>query len=177
MKARAVLLILALPAGPGIGTYASAQDLAKGLVGVWRLVSTEQRMNDGTSRPSPRFGPNGLGYLIYSQSGRMCAVLADPNRDRWKSDESPTAIELQSSFEHFAAYCGRYEVSEEHGYVIHHVELDVVPNSVGTDLKRYVSLEGNRLKLRPAEPLAKGVLEYTLTWERVDDSDTGSNKR
>lgn len=162
--------------GPGIGTGASAQDLTKSLVGAWRLVSTEQRLSDGTSRPSPWYGPNGVGYLIYSESGRMCAVLMDPNSARWKSEESPTDAELRSRFEHFVAYCGRYEVNEEQGFVVHHVEIDLVPNSVGTDLKRHISLEGNRLKLRPAEPLPKGVLEYTLTWERVNGSAVGRPK-
>jgi hypothetical protein len=107
----------------------------------------------------------------------MCAVLTDPSRARWKSEESPTEAELRSTFEHFVAYCGRYEVNEEQGFVVHHVDIDLVPNSVGTDLKRHVSLEGNRLKLRPMEPLAKGVVEYTLTWERVDGFPLGTTNR
>jgi hypothetical protein len=98
----------------------------------------------------------------------MCAVLTDPSRAKWKSDNSPTEAELRSTFEHFVAYCGRYEVNEEQAFVVHHVEMDLVPNSIGTDLKRYFSLKGNRLELRPAEKLAKGVVEYILTWERVD---------
>ena len=70
--------------------------------------------------------------------------------------------------DYFVAYYGRYEVNEEPGFVVHHVEIDIVPNSVETDRKRFVSLDGNRLKLRPAEPLRKGVVGYTLTGERVD---------
>ena len=61
-------------------------------------------------------------------------------------------------------------MDEQQGFVVHHVEMDVVPSSIGTDLKRYVALEGNRLTLRPAEKLAKGVVAYTLTWERVEGS-------
>jgi uncharacterized protein (TIGR02145 family) len=154
----------------GVGE-ASAQDLAKRLVGAWRLVSTEQRLSDGTSRPSPLYGPNGVGYLMYSESGRMCAVLMDPSRARWKLEDAPTEAELRSSLEHFVAYCGRYDVDERDKSVVHHVEMDLVPNALGIERKRYASLEGNRLELRPAEPMGKDVVEYTLTWERVGAAD------
>lgn len=96
----------------------------------------------------------------------MCAVLTDPTRPHWKLESTPTADELRAIFEHFVAYCGRFEVNEKEGYVIHDVELDVVPNNVGSKLKRYVSISGNTLKIRTAEP-RPGILEYTLTWERV----------
>ncbi|HYA44273.1 MAG TPA: hypothetical protein VED59_01600 [Acidimicrobiales bacterium] len=46
--------------------------VAKQFLGVWRLVSTEQRLVDETTRPSPEFGLNGVGYLMYSDAKRMC---------------------------------------------------------------------------------------------------------
>ena len=166
MKAQVLVAVLGVAAAAA--TRAAAEDLTRGLVGAWKLVSTEQRLRDGKVRPSPLYGPNGVGYLVYSESGRMCAMLMDPNRVPWKADDSPTEAELRSTFEHFVAYCGRYEVSEKEKAVIHHVEMDLTPNSAGSDRKRYAVLEGNRLTLRPAEPLPTGVLEYTLTWERID---------
>lgn len=48
------------------------------LFGVWRLVSTEQRMADGTSRPSRKFGPDGVGFLFYSYPNHMCANVGGP---------------------------------------------------------------------------------------------------
>jgi hypothetical protein len=168
MNARRRRTLLAVALVVPLATQASAGELAKRLVGAWKLVSTEQKMKDGTTRPSPLFGPSGMGYLMYSDSGRMCAVLTDPKRARWQSDDRPSDTELRASLEHFVAYCGRYDVNEAEGYVVHHVEIDSVPNSVGTDRKRFATLEGKRLKLRPAEPAGENVLEYTLTWERVD---------
>jgi hypothetical protein len=169
-------LVFPVTAALCMGTEAFAGDLAKRLVGAWTLVSTEQRMRDGTTVPSPLYGPNGIGYLIYSESGRMCAVLTDPSRPSWKSDDAPTEAELRSTFGHFVAYCGRYEVNEAEGSVLHRVEMDVVPNSAGSERKRYISLRGNRLMLRPAEQVGKDVVEYTLTWERVDKTAAGSTK-
>lgn len=160
------LAILFIGLGVGAAAPVMSKDLARSLIGTWRLVSTEQRMADGTVRPSPTYGPRGTGYLIYSADGRMCAMLMDPDRPRWKADD-PTVEELRAGFDHFVSYCGRFEVHEEDGYVVHHVEMDLVPNNVGTELRRSVLLKGKTLKLRPAESRA-GILEYTLTWERVE---------
>ncbi len=170
MSARFIIGCLILAVGLEGCAATPTNDLARKLVGAWQLVSTEQRLVDGTRRPSPLYGPNGVGYLIYSDSGRMCAVLMDPDRPRWQSDDSPTEAELRGIADHFVSYCGRYEVNERDRSVVHHVELDVIPDNAGTDLKRYITLEGNTLKLRPAEPLAANVVEYTLTWRRVEGS-------
>ena len=43
------------------------------IVGTWKLVSTEQTMKDGTTRPYPQYGPHGKGFLMYARDGYMCA--------------------------------------------------------------------------------------------------------
>jgi hypothetical protein len=166
MRRKSRLAALSIVVSLCTSASANAQELSKGLIGTWKLVSTEQRLTDGSTRPSPLYGANGVGYLIYSESGFMCAVLMDPNRPRWKAEDSPTEAELKAIANHFVSYCGRYEVNEKERSVVHHVELDVVPNNVGDKLVRFVALTGNTLKLRPAEP-RDGIVEYTLTWERV----------
>ena len=143
--------------------------LARALIGAWRLESTVQCLTDGTVRPSPLYGPNGVGYLIYSASGQMCAMLANPSRERWSSEDEPTEKELQAIHASFIAYSGRYEVNEAEGVVLHHIEMHVTPNYVGTVVTRRVSLEGSRLQLRaPKEELSPDMLEYALTWSRVE---------
>ena len=143
--------------------------LASALIGAWRLESTVQRFADGTVRPSPLYGPDGVGYLIYSPSGQMCAVLADPHRELWISPDEPTQEELQSIHTHFIAYCGRYEVLDQESVVLHHIELHVTPNNIGTIAARRVSFEGSRLTLQPLDDeLPAGMLEYTLRWVRFD---------
>jgi len=137
------------------------------LLGTWRLISAEQRLSDGTIRPDPQTGPSGRGYLIYSDAGIMCAVLADSARPPWAAVNAPTSQEIRAAFEGLVSYCGRFEVNEAEGYVIHHIELDRVPNLAGTDRKRFYSLQGNRLILRAAPPLPAGVEEWTITWDRV----------
>jgi Lipocalin-like domain len=145
--------------------------LTRSLVGAWRLESTLQRLTDGTVRPSPLYGPNGVGYLIYSASGQMCAMLANPSRERWLSEDEPTEKDLRAIYDSFVAYCGQYEVDEAQGIVTHHIELHVTPNHGGTLAVRHVSVEGSQLTLRPLkEELSPNMLEYTLTWRRIEEA-------
>jgi hypothetical protein len=146
--------------------------LATGIVGAWRLESTVQRLADGTVRPSPLYGPNGVGYLMYSASGYVSALLADPNREHWASDDEPTVGELRAIHDHFIAYCGRYEVDEQAELITHVLEMHITPNLVGNVLVRRASLEGTHLTLRPLETeLPAGMLEYTLNWRRAQPGD------
>jgi hypothetical protein len=97
----------------------------------------------------------------------MCAVLADPDRPKWVSEAAPSDAEVHSAFDRLVAYCGTFEVNDAQSYVVHHIEMDRVPNLAGTDRKRYFAFSGNRLVLRPAPPLPAGVQEWTVEWERV----------
>jgi hypothetical protein len=169
MKKWVSILAVASLIGPALAMKAqSAGSVRAQLVGTWRLTSATQRMADGAMRPDPQTGPSGNGYLMYSETGRMCAVLANPDRPKWKSETAPVEAELRSAFEGLVAYCGTYEVNEAEGYVVHHIELDRVPNLAGTDRKRHFTLSGRRLVLRPAPPLPAGVKEWIVEWERVE---------
>lgn len=145
----------------------SSSPLRAQLIGTWRLVSSNQRLTDGTVRPDPQTGPKGTGYLVYTESGRVCVVVGNPERSRWASVQAPTEADVRNAFDGLVAYCGTFEVNEAERYVVHHIEVDRVPNSSGTDRKRFCSISGDRLTLSAAPPLPKDVKEWTIVWERV----------
>ena len=147
----------------------SQSEIANRFVGAWRLVSYVQRLADGTSRASPLTS----GYIIYTDSNHMCAVLTNPNRPKWKLS-SPYATttdqaEGLSAIQGADAYCSRVEVHAQEGFVLHLVEDSVRPYLVGVIRKRWFTFDGpNRVSLRidPTE-LALPVVDGTLIWERV----------
>jgi hypothetical protein len=103
----------------------------------------------------------------------MCAMLANPSRERWLSEDEPTEKDLRALHDGFIAYCGQYEVDEAKGIVTHHIELHVTPNYSGTVAVRHASIDGSRLTLRPLkEELAPNMLEYTLTWRRIEEANS-----
>jgi hypothetical protein len=71
--------------------------------------------------------------------------------------------------EGFVAYAGRYSFHGDR--VVHHVELSLFPNWVGSDQERSVELTGDRLTLSASPLLLAGKQQVPrLVWERVDPS-------
>jgi hypothetical protein len=67
----------------------------------------------------------------------------------------------------FVAYAGRYSFHGDR--VVHHVELSLVPNWVGSDQQQWVELNGDRLTLSAGPLLLAGQLQVPrLVWKRVD---------
>jgi hypothetical protein len=134
-----------------------------GIVGAWSLVSFD--VDEGKGK-EPRFGPDPVGYLIYSADARMAAVLAGTHRPALNSP-SGTAHSEESrsqSLLNFLAYAGRYEVRGDR--VFHHVEVSVFTNLMGTTLERQFTLNGEMLTIRTLPPeIWNG--SNVLVWKRA----------
>lgn len=138
------------------------------IVGTWKLVSTEEKLRDGTTRPYPDIGPNAVGYLMYTADGHMCASLMKPSRPLWHR-EYPTDAEKISAGSGFTAYCGTYAVDEKNGVIIHYPEVSYSPNYLGTQQRRPYRFEGGRLIFSAVE--ANGdVQSWKITWEKAPAS-------
>ena len=162
---RATLLVLAALSASLLPGHAGADDaIARQFVGIWKLVSWEQRFADGTTRQAP----NSVGYIIYTDTGHMCYVGMNPTRPKWAS-RTPTESEALSGIIGLGAYCGTVEVRDDEGYVLHHVEVERVPNNVGIVRKRWFTFHGpDQVSLRVDEPeLIAPIVQSVLTWERV----------
>lgn len=167
----ALAVILCLTAH--VGLLAAKEDKKETaqskFVGTWRLVSIAAQYPDGRILPDPDLGPGAKGYLMYDSSGHMCAQLMNPNRFDWRDADNATPQEAKSGVDGFVAYCGTYEVRENESVVIHHRELGLVPNSVGTSVARRFRFDGNRLILRALGKTHSGQqVGFTLTWERAN---------
>ena len=135
------------------------------LVGAWRLVSYELRYADGpTVYP---LGREPSGYLVYSADGHMCGAMMSGDRPRFAGDnfQKGSAEDQAATARTYVSYCGPYEVLGEK--VVHHVEVSLFPNWVGTAQERDVELAGDRLTL--SAPIAsrgrQGRVE--VRWRRA----------
>jgi Lipocalin-like domain len=136
----------------------------EGIVGAWSLVSFD--VDEGKGKAQPRFGPDPVGYLIYSADARMSAVLAGTRRPELKSPAGSAASEEQRSeaLRNCLAYAGRYEVRGDR--VFHHVEVSIFTNLMGTTLERQFKLDGDRLTIRTLPPEIWGT-SNVLVWQRA----------
>jgi Lipocalin-like domain len=135
-----------------------------GVVGAWSLVSF--KVDEGKKEEKQRFGPDPVGYLIYSANARMAAVLAGTHRPELRSPDGSGSSEAQEkeSLLNFLAYSGRYEIRGDR--VFHHVEVSVFTNLVGTTLERQFRIERDRLTIRTLPPEIWGTSNI-LVWKRA----------
>ena len=136
-------------------------------LGAWELVTTEQRLTDGSKRPYRQAGPNGKGYLIYTADGHMCAELMNPDRPVWKDTRSPSDAEKASAIDGLVAYCGRYEIDETNKVIYHYPEVAWSPNYVGTKQARPYKFNGDLLTFSGKVVDEPGVESYSITWRKA----------
>lgn len=136
------------------------------LIGSWRLVSFEN--HDGDGRVRQPYGHDPVGYILYTAEGRMSATVM--RGDRTPFDGVPRrgegVAEKASAFEEYLSYAGRYTFLGDR--VIHHVEVSLWPDWVGTDLERLAEFRDEQLILR-TPPIVQGERTRTtiITWERI----------
>ncbi|MCA1581767.1 MAG: lipocalin-like domain-containing protein, partial [Acidobacteria bacterium] len=107
------------------------------------------------------------GRLLYTETGLVSVHFMRSRRPPWSIEESPTEAERVESAAGYGAYAGRYTVEEAGGFVLHHVEVALIPNRVGRDLKRFFAFSGNRLTLQPPPVIRDGVeVQRSLMWEK-----------
>src|SRR5262245_11042658 len=140
------------------------------IVGTWELVSTEDRLSDGSTRAYPDAGPHGKGLLMYGADGRMCAQLMNPDRPHWKDANHPSDAEKISAFDGFSAYCGSYEVDEQRKTIYHFPETAWMPSIVGTKQRRPFTLHGDLLTFADKVTDEPGVESYVIVWRKLRDT-------
>jgi lipocalin-like protein len=139
------------------------------LVG-WLLVTSMTSMGRSGQVTYP-MGANARGYLLYTADGRFSVTISRVGRPPSAAGDllGGTTEEKARAVEGFVAYAGRYSL--HHDRVIHHVELSLFPNWVGSDQERWVELAGDRLTLSASPLLLAGKRQVPrLVWEQVHPS-------
>jgi hypothetical protein len=137
------------------------------IVGTWRLVSTEETLKDGTTRPYQLEGPKGKGFLMYARNGYMCANLVNPNRPKWIDSEQPTTEEKIAAADGSFAYCGRYEIDVKRKQIVHLPEVATDTGFAGSRQVRPYKFENGRLVFGDVETRKPGVVRWKIVWEKV----------
>ena len=145
----------------------SESEIRDRIVGTWKLVSTEQTLKDGTTRPFPKYGPHGKGFLMYTRDGYMCADLVSPDRAKWADPNNLTLEEKAATADGSFAYCGRYEIDVKQTRIIHLPEVATDPGYVGSRQIRPYKFEEGRLVLGDVETQTPGVVRWKIVWEKV----------
>jgi hypothetical protein len=136
--------------------------------GVWKLVAEETRdAATGQIVPGPNAASGGrFGFIAYDPAGYVGVTIAWSKRPAFKGKAS-TPDEAAAALASYNSYWGSFAVNDARGIVTHQVMGAVSPAFSGSNQERGVTIDGNRLTLRPPN-LANGD-QRALTWERVPD--------
>lgn len=137
------------------------------IVGTWRLVSTEETLKDGTTRPFPAFGPHAKGFLMYQHDGYVCAVLANPDSIKSDNPGHPTPGEKAAAADGTFSYSGRYEIDATQEAIIHLPEVASDPGYVGSRQIRPYRFECEYLIFSDVEKDDPAVARWKIVWEKV----------
>ena len=100
--------------------------------------------------------------VIYDASGHMSLHAMPHGRPHFSTDNwlEGTPEEIVAAYRGYHAYYGTYEIREDEGVVLHHIEGSLFPNWVNTTQRRTYELSGSKLTLITEN----GVRSQ---WERV----------
>ena len=141
------------------------------LIGTWRLVEWTFTVDD--SRPTRPWGGNPSGLLMYTEDGRMSATLMSIGRPAAPTrtlSAAPIGIRAAAAAG-YLSYAGSYSMDGDD--VLHHIELSLMPNWVGTTERRIVdwvpSNSGFALVLSTPPTRTDGgrMAVNRLRWERL----------
>jgi hypothetical protein len=135
------------------------------LVGTWKLVSFELRLQDGTTRHP--WGEKVAGQVMYGPDGFMAGSFMKMDRATFEAPDvmAGTPAEFEAAMKSYVGYAGPYSLQGNR--VIHHSEVSLFPNWAGTDIERFYEIEGSNLTLS-TPPLIFGGMQGTaaLVWEK-----------
>ena len=97
----------------------------------------------------------------------MSVHISRSDQRPFPEGDHPPAGEPGNAFEGYFGYFGTYTVDEKAGTVTHHIEGASDPDYVGTDQRRFIAWQGNRLILSTSpEGAARPDVMYVATGQR-----------
>lgn len=113
------------------------------IVGTWRYVSiTEETGTDVVHHP---FGESPMGLLVVGSDGYFAFTVTNSDRQPLAGPKA-TDAEAAHLWRTMAAGAGPYRI--EGDAMINHYDTAWTPAWLGTDQKRFVKIEGDRLTIR-----------------------------
>jgi hypothetical protein len=152
---------LSLHANSASGQQSSLKD---SLIGTWKVISWEQKKNDGTTLR--QFGANPQGMAFFDAGGRYIITVMRSDRAKYASNSlwRGTVEENKATADGTQTYFGTYSVNEADRSIAIHIEGSSFPNWNGADQKRFVAISGDQLTITIRPPSGETV---DVLWKRA----------
>jgi hypothetical protein len=146
----------------------NAAHSADSFLGVWWLLSREDKAIDGSPRTEPTLGSDALGILTYA-NGKFSAQLMKRDRTEVVNIRNANGgLNNTGAVDGYDAFFGSYFVDESTGEVMHRLEGALTADNVGMEVSRRLEVNGDELKIKVETTTLDGEpVVRTLTWKRI----------
>jgi len=160
--AATAVLALALPGAAN----AQQKTIKELLPGAWTLLLGDGVKDDGTH--VPLLGPNPVGTLMFSGTGRYAAITMRSDLKPFASNDrnNGTAAENKAAVTGSLARFGTYTTDEAGKTINLRVEGSSFPNDDNTNMKRMVTAITDEMLTYNIKP-AQGFDYIELVWKKV----------
>jgi steroid delta-isomerase-like uncharacterized protein len=141
------------------------------ITGHWELASATIV---GEGEPDYPFGSDAYGELWYDERGHFGGQIMRRGRPLFESGDIGvgTSQEIDAAFRGYVAYFGTYEVDESVPEIVHRVRGSLFPNWIGTEQRRHVRFDGEKLVLStPPFPYRGESRRFRAVWKRRHGSE------
>jgi hypothetical protein len=146
------------------GDFSRGIRMKTAILGSWKLMSASSTTSAGERDETP-YGPNPVGFLTYTEDGRVSAMISHGGR-KPLTIGGGSVEEQAEAFKTFLAYAGTYTLSDDK--VTHHVEVSSIQNYVDRDLVRNVKFQGDQIILLTPPTRMNGKIQTVeLIWQRL----------
>jgi hypothetical protein len=169
MKKISIIILLSLTVYAAVAQtnkQAISKNVKKQFVGVWTLVSVENR-NADSSITLP-YGENPQGMLVFELNGDYAIQILKAIRskvaanDKNKATAEENAALVQGNNSHF----GTYSIDETKHAITFQVEHAFYPNWEGTVQVRSYTLENNLLQYVVTHTTNGGAVTAVVVWKK-----------
>lgn len=144
-----------------------SKDLARAVLGIWRLTSREDHDRDGARHIDPILGADPLGILSFAPG---CFAAQFMKRDRTGTDSpamSPAGANNSGAVNGYDAYFGKYSLDVAAGTITVTLEGALSPANIGQSFVREIRADADELTIRLNTTTADGTpITRTLRFGR-----------
>lgn len=153
---------------------AQAEDVARRITGHWELVSMAI---EGQGESEYPFGEDAVGELWYDEQGHFAGQVMRRKRPVFASGDlgEGTPQEIEAAFRGYVTYFGTYEIDGSVPEIVHRVRGSLFPNWIGSEQRRRVRFDGEKLVLStPPFPYRGESRSFRAVWRRRHETEPRS---
>ena len=147
---------------------APTADLARAMLGIWKLKTRIDLDASGRRRIDPALGPDPLGVLCFAPGYFAAQFMRRDRSSALPAQDAVPTLNNSAAVGGYDAYFGTYVFDPEAGTVATTLEASVSPSNIGKTFVRHIRVHAEELIIQLETTAADGApVTRTLRFSRL----------